>query len=174
MGHNELGHFYRATGDSATALRHYTKSREYCTTSPHVVDMCLYILEVRDRARRVCGLLTDRGQLMLEQQNYAHVSTYVFKAEAALDIPQAGAEKEKEKEKEKKKTGSTANPDREKIQSKLDLALGLSMLGQSNYERAAWSFLKVGKNLDDWIGKVRCAHISISLCNTSLLGRFSL
>lgn len=47
MGHNELGHFYRATGDSATALRHYTKSREYCTTSPHVVDMCLYILEVR-------------------------------------------------------------------------------------------------------------------------------
>ena len=105
---------------------------------------------------------------MLEQQNYAHVSTYVFKAEAALDIPQAGAEKEKEKEKEKKKTaGSTANPEREKIQSKLDLALGLSMLGQSNYERAAWSFLKVGKNLDDWIGKVRCAHISLSRSNTS-------
>jgi COP9 signalosome complex subunit 1 len=99
----------------------------------------------------MCGKLTDREQLMLEQQNYAHVSTYVFKAEAALDIPQAGAEK--------KKTGSTANPEREKIQSKLDLALGLSMLGQNNYERAAWSFLKVGKNLDNWIGKVRCTHI---------------
>jgi len=102
---------------------------------------------------------------MLEQQNYAHVSTYVFKAEAALDIPAAGAEKEKEKE--KKKTGTTANPEREKIQSKLDLALGLSMLGQSNYERAAWSFLKVGKNLDDWVGKVRCWHISLSLPNTT-------
>ena len=100
---------------------------------------------------------------MLEQQNYAHVSTYVFKAEAALDIPAAGAEKEKEK----KKTGTTANPEREKIQSKLDLALGLSMLGQSNYERAAWSFLKVGKNLDDWVGKVRCWHISLSLPNTT-------
>ena len=112
---------------------------------------------------------------MLEQQNYAHVSTYVFKAEAALDIPQAGAEKEKEKEKEKKKTaGTTANPEREKIQSKLDLALGLSMLGQSNYERAAWSFLKVGKNLEDWIGKVRCAHIALPRSNTSLIGRFSL
>jgi COP9 signalosome complex subunit 1 len=108
---------------------------------------------------------------MLEQQNYAHVSTYVFKAEAALDIPQAGAEKEKEKE--KKKTGSTANPEREKIQSKLDLALGLSMLGQSNYERAAWSFLKVGKNLDDWIGKVRCLHVSFPLSNKPLIGRFS-
>ena len=106
---------------------------------------------------------------MLEQQNYAHVSTYVFKAEAALDIPQAGAEKEKEK----KKTGSTANPEREKIQSKLDLALGLSMLGQSNYERAAWSFLKVGKNLDDWIGKVRCAHIVFTLANTRFAGHFS-
>jgi len=123
----------------------------------------------------MCGQLTDRGQLMLEQQNYAHVSTYVFKAEAALDIPQAGTEKEKKEEKEKKKTGTgtTANPEREKIQSKLDLALGLSMLGQSNYERAAWSFLKVGKNLEDWIGKVRRAHISLSLCNISLTGHFS-
>lgn len=117
----------------------------------------------------MCGKLTEHGQLMLEQQNYAHVSTYVFKAEAALDIPQAGAEKEKEK----KKTGTTANPEREKIQSKLDLALGLSMLGQSNYERAAWSFLKVGKNLDDWIGKVRYADVICTLSNGRPIGHFS-
>jgi hypothetical protein len=46
MGHNDLGHFHRKVGDHATALRHYTKSREFCTTNPHVVEMCLNILEV--------------------------------------------------------------------------------------------------------------------------------
>jgi COP9 signalosome complex subunit 1 len=46
MGHNDLGHFYRSHGDHATALRHYTKSREFCTSSFHVVDMCVNILEV--------------------------------------------------------------------------------------------------------------------------------
>ena len=47
MAHRDLGDFYRSTGDYATSLKHYTKSREFCTTSQHVLDMCLSILEVR-------------------------------------------------------------------------------------------------------------------------------
>jgi len=127
MGHNELGHFYRNQGDHATALRHYTKSREFCTTSPHVVDMCLYILE-----------------LLLEEQNYAHISTYVFKAEAALEAGGSGGEKGK----------AAPNPEKEKIQAKLDLAMALSLLGQGNYDNASWAFMKIGKSLGDWAGKV--------------------
>lgn len=46
MAHRDLGSFYRATGDYPTALKHYTKSREFCTTSQHVLDMCLSVLEV--------------------------------------------------------------------------------------------------------------------------------
>lgn len=46
MGHRDLGDFYRATGDYIQALKHYTKSREFCSTSQHVLDMCLSVLEV--------------------------------------------------------------------------------------------------------------------------------
>ncbi|CCA73886.1 related to COP9 signalosome complex subunit 1 [Serendipita indica DSM 11827] len=127
MGHNELGHFYRAHGDHATALRHYTKSREFCTSSAHVVDMCLNILE-----------------LLLEEQNYPHVSTYVFKAEAALEASGSASDKKK----------GTSNPEREKVEAKLNLAMALSLLGQSNYDAAAWAFMKIGKNLDGWEHKV--------------------
>jgi hypothetical protein len=46
MAHRDLADHCRATGDHAGALKHYTKSREYCTTSQHVLDMCLSVLEV--------------------------------------------------------------------------------------------------------------------------------
>ena len=49
MAYRDLGEFYRATGDHAAALKHYTKSREFCTTSHHVLEMCLSVLEVRCR-----------------------------------------------------------------------------------------------------------------------------
>jgi len=83
-------------------------------------------------------------ELLLEEQNYAHVSTYVFKAEAALDAVGPGADKKK----------AAANPEKEKIQAKLDLAMALSLLGQSNYDNASWAFMKIGKNLDGWDRKV--------------------
>ena len=51
MAHRDLGDFFRAVGDPATSLRHYTKSREFCTTSQHVLEMCLSVLEVRFRRK---------------------------------------------------------------------------------------------------------------------------
>ncbi|PVF98382.1 hypothetical protein CPB86DRAFT_774856 [Serendipita vermifera] len=126
MGHNDLGHFHRKVGDHATALRHYTKSREFCTTNPHVVEMCLNILE-----------------LLLEEHNFAHISTYVFKAESTLESS-ASADKKK----------GQPNPEKDKIQAKLNLAIALSQIGQGYYENAAWAFMKVGKNLEGWDRKV--------------------
>ncbi|CAG7850328.1 COP9 signalosome complex subunit 1 Short=SGN1; Short=Signalosome subunit 1; AltName: Full=G protein pathway suppressor 1; Short=GPS-1; AltName: Full=JAB1-containing signalosome subunit 1; AltName: Full=Protein MFH [Serendipita indica DSM 11827] len=108
MGHNELGHFYRAHGDHATALRHYTKSREFCTSSAHVVDMCLNILE-----------------LLLEEQNYPHVSTYVFKAEAALEASGSASDKKK----------GTSNPEREKVASPSDIAIFGTLCALATFER---------------------------------------
>jgi COP9 signalosome complex subunit 1 len=83
-------------------------------------------------------------QLLLEEQNYAHISTYVFKAEAALEAGGSGGEKGK----------AAPNPEKDKIQAKLDLAMALSLLGQSNYDHASWAFMKIGKSLGDWSGKV--------------------
>ncbi|KAF8179896.1 26S proteasome subunit RPN7-domain-containing protein, partial [Pholiota molesta] len=157
MAHRDLGDFYRSTGDYGTALKHYTKSREFCTTSQHVLEMCMSILE-----------------LLIEQRNYSHLTTYVFKADAALDATNAA---------NPAATGPTGAPtptvtagapkkksvERDNVQAKLDLATALSHLGQGSYEKAASSFLKIGpaKDLGDWVGKlVAPADIAIygTLC----------
>ena len=41
MAHRDLAQFYRSTGDNQAAMKHYAKLREFCTTSQHVLDMCL-------------------------------------------------------------------------------------------------------------------------------------
>ena len=89
------------------------------------------------------------------QGNYSHISTYVFKADTALDaasnaasasttpvIPGTGPAKKSQ--------------ERAKWQTKLDFASALANLGQGNYEKAANLFLKLGsvKELGDWVGKV--------------------
>ncbi|THH00269.1 hypothetical protein EW026_g2236 [Hermanssonia centrifuga] len=137
MAHRDLAEFHRSMGDYQTALKHYAKLREYCATSQHVLDMCLSVLE-----------------LLLEQRNYAHIPTYVFKAEPALDATTNSLRNSNQ--------GPTATQaplgkekiaaEREKVQSKLDLATALSHLGQGAYEKAAGSFLKIGpiKALGDW------------------------
>ncbi|KAF7986122.1 hypothetical protein HWV62_41567, partial [Athelia sp. TMB] len=178
MGHRDLGAYYRSVGDHATALKHFTKSREYCTTSQHVLDMCLSVLE-----------------LLIEQRNYTHIPTYVFKADAALDAASASAAKS-EKEAaaaanttpapQRLATTGTAGPaikktisaEREKVQSKLDFASALSHLGQGNFEKAAITFLRLGSadQLGDWIGKaklVASGDIAIYgiLCALSSLSR---
>ncbi|KAI0672247.1 G protein pathway suppressor 1 [Trametes maxima] len=141
MAHRDLGDFYRSIGEQNSALKHYTKSREFCTTSQHVLDMCMSVIE-----------------LLMEQRNYSHIATYVFKAEAAFDTvmaarsmmnpeaPAGSAQANKDKR----------NAEREKLQTKLDVATALSHLGQSNYEKAATTFFKAGpvKSLDDWAGKL--------------------
>lgn len=47
MTHRDLGEHHRVAGEFSAALKHFTKSREFCSTSQHVLDMCLSVLEVR-------------------------------------------------------------------------------------------------------------------------------
>ncbi|KAF6745950.1 G protein pathway suppressor 1 [Ephemerocybe angulata] len=148
MAHRDLGDFYRQVGDYATALKHYTKSREFCATSAHVLEMCLSVLE-----------------LLIEQRNYSHLTTYVFKADAALDAATAAAATAGNGG--GNGTGSTVptgalpkkkpvSAERDSVQSKLDFATALSHLGQGTYEKAAQYLLKLGapRELGDWIGKL--------------------
>ncbi|KAF7366739.1 PCI domain-containing protein [Mycena sanguinolenta] len=144
MGHRDLGDFYRSVGEYPTALKHYTKSREFCTTSQHVLEMCLSVLE-----------------LLIEQRNFPHLPTYVFKADAALDAASAAAANAKEGDGPAAPTPllnkrKAVSEDRERVQSKLDFATALSNLASGNYQKAAYTFLKLGpaKDFGDWMGKL--------------------
>ncbi|KAJ3982946.1 26S proteasome subunit RPN7-domain-containing protein [Lentinula detonsa] len=167
MGHRDLAEFSRSIGDYPSALKHWTKSREFCTTSQHVLDGCLSTIE-----------------LLIEQRNYSHLPTYVFKAEAALEAVASSAANAAKADNtsgagSSRKT-SAMSPDREILQSKLDFATALGQLAQSNYERAAYHFLRLSSGtggqggLGDWFGKlVSPGDIAIygSVCALASLSR---
>lgn len=73
-GHDDLGNHYMNMGELTNALKCYSKARDYCTSSKHIVSMCLNIIQVS-----------------VYLQNWAHVTTYVNKASSG----EAG-EKERE------------------------------------------------------------------------------
>jgi len=65
MGHNDLGDFHSARGDFAMALKCYVRTRDYCTTSKHIIAMCLNIIRVS-----------------IHMGNFTHVANYITKAES--------------------------------------------------------------------------------------------
>ena len=100
-------------------------------------------------------------QLVIEQRNYTHISSYIYKADAALEsaaAATAGAESGPTPA-TSQPLSKKPNPQREQVQSKLDFAMALSHLGQGNYEKAAALFLRLGPpdQLGDWVGKVGTA-----------------
>lgn len=143
MGHRDLGDFFWRIGDYQQALKHYNKSREFCSTNQHILEYALTAI-----------------RLLLEYNDYTHISTYVYKAEATL-VPTAEG-------KESKKApipaagsaaaaaaaASAGTSEREKALAKLDLAHAIAHMGTGSYDKAAFAFSKLGRNLDDWLGSV--------------------
>lgn len=76
MAHRDLGDHFWDTGDYHEALKSYTKTRDYCSTTDHVIEMCLNVIEVS-----------------LRLENWTNVQTFVSKAEGVLEsyVPSAGA-----------------------------------------------------------------------------------
>ncbi|CAG8824622.1 25821_t:CDS:2, partial [Gigaspora rosea] len=46
MGHNDLGDHYYNCGNPTNALKCFSRTRDYCTTSKHVIEMCLNVIKV--------------------------------------------------------------------------------------------------------------------------------
>ncbi|GAX78667.1 hypothetical protein CEUSTIGMA_g6105.t1 [Chlamydomonas eustigma] len=69
MGHNDLGDLLYERGDLQGAFKCFVRSRDYCTTSRHVVSMCLSSIRVA-----------------VEMANWMHVQNYVAKAEQSPDV----------------------------------------------------------------------------------------
>ncbi|RUS15827.1 hypothetical protein BC937DRAFT_91948 [Endogone sp. FLAS-F59071] len=118
MGHNDLGDHYYNCGDLPNALKCYSRTRDYCTTAKHIVDMCLNVIKVS-----------------IETSNFAHVQSYVAKAEGAPEVQ-----------------------DKSLVQAKLRCASALAMLdtnNQNKYKQAARMLLEtsfeIGSNYNEVI-----------------------
>ncbi len=97
-------------------------------------------------------------QLLVEQLNYAHLSTYVYKAETALESTAVSSSLTKDattgesdiltqrmKLPQRKTTSVASSPERDLAQTMIDLAAALSHLGQKHYEKAALGFTRLCK-----------------------------
>jgi COP9 signalosome complex subunit 1 len=146
MAHRDLGNFYRAFGDTTNALKHYAKGRESCTTASHVLQMNMAAVE-----------------LLVEQLNYPQIYSYVFKAESALESAAASGGAAAAAVAAPGIIGGTSagaggagknDAEYERARCRLQLASGLAQLGQGNFQKAAWTFLKLEKKMDEWLGTV--------------------
>ncbi|OIW04797.1 hypothetical protein TanjilG_11143 [Lupinus angustifolius] len=66
MGYNDFGDFYYAHGQLGDAFKSYVRTRDYCTTSKHIIHMCMSAILVS-----------------IEMGQFTHVTSYVSKAEQA-------------------------------------------------------------------------------------------
>ncbi|KAI4328736.1 hypothetical protein L6164_021069 [Bauhinia variegata] len=64
MGYNDFGDFYYAHGQLGDAFKNYVRTRDYCTTSKHIIHMCMSAILVS-----------------IELGQFTHVTSYVSKAE---------------------------------------------------------------------------------------------
>ncbi|KAL6130865.1 hypothetical protein ACLB2K_069243 [Fragaria x ananassa] len=64
MGYNDFGDFHFSHGQLGDAFKNYVRTRDYCTTSKHIVHMCM------------CSILVS-----IEMGQFTHVASYVSKAE---------------------------------------------------------------------------------------------
>ncbi|KAL6499306.1 COP9/signalosome complex subunit Csn1 [Orobanche hederae] len=68
MGYNDFGEFYYAHGQFGEAFKNFVRTRDYCTTSKHIIQMCLHAILVS-----------------IEMGQFTHVTSYVSKAEQSQD-----------------------------------------------------------------------------------------
>ncbi|KAG9320058.1 hypothetical protein KVV02_007291 [Mortierella alpina] len=71
MGNIELGNHYYACGDLTSAHRSYSRTRDYCTTPKHIIELCMNVIKVS-----------------IELGNFPHVLTYVVKADSTPEVAQ--------------------------------------------------------------------------------------
>ncbi|KAL3651788.1 hypothetical protein CASFOL_004790 [Castilleja foliolosa] len=68
MGYNDFGEFYYAHGQLGEAFKNFVGTRDYCTTSKHIIQICLHAILVS-----------------IEMGQFKHVTSYVSKAEQSQD-----------------------------------------------------------------------------------------
>lgn len=147
-------------GDLQGAIRSYTRSREFCTTPQHILEMCVGVIEVSSRIELhpVPTRVLRRhflAQGALEMSNYSFVRNYVTKAESALEALHAPPQGGKPKAPMVNLPGMLA-PDRDPLEvakdkeksamiERLTVAGGVASLGLGAYDKAARALTGIGK-----------------------------
>lgn len=68
-GQEDLAEHYMDMGDLANALKCHSRSRDYCSSNKHMVNLCLNVIKVS-----------------VFLKNWSYVLNYVNKVESALDV----------------------------------------------------------------------------------------
>lgn len=84
---------YYDMGDLQQALRHYVRTRDYCSTSEHVIDMCFDVIQVSEPKgpgyylEMGIDVLCNARQVSLEMKNESQLATYIARADTTPNVP---------------------------------------------------------------------------------------
>lgn len=121
VGYHDLGDFLYARGNSSGAFKAYVRSRDYCTTTAQVVDMCLAVIRTS-----------------LELPTFTiHIPNFVQKAESAMDAAPGGDGA----------AASSAPSASGVVHSKLRVASALALLTEKKYAAVARRLGEVAPDL---------------------------
>jgi COP9 signalosome complex subunit 1 len=71
LAHIKLGEYYYKKGDIPSAIKNYIRTRDYCTQSEHIIEMCF-----------------DNIKVYLDEGNHSPViQTYIARAETTANMP---------------------------------------------------------------------------------------
>lgn len=137
-GHDDLADHYLSCGDLTNALKCYSRARDYCTSGKHVVNMCLNVIKVS-----------------IYLQNWAHVMSYISKAESTPDFAEGSKE---------------ANA---QVHTRLECAAGLAELQQKKYKVAAKHFLNANFDHCDFPEMISTSNVAVygGLCALATFDR---
>ncbi|KAK0528440.1 hypothetical protein OC834_004051 [Tilletia horrida] len=91
MAHRDLGHHARYCGDLSTAYSCYTKTRDYCTTSEAVMEMCLNSIDICIELGRWSDILTYVGKAESQLETYNPLAAGAMSSSAARAGASGGA-----------------------------------------------------------------------------------
>jgi len=84
MAHRDLGYHARFCGDLTTAYSCFTKTRDYCTTSEAVMEMCLNNIDICIELGRWNDILTYVGKADSQLESYNPLATGGLSASARV------------------------------------------------------------------------------------------
>ena len=86
LGFNDLGAFHYERGDLNTSLKSYVRSREYCTNSKQILEMCLNVIQVALELNNVALVNQVANPFLLHNSMPSNSNSLVWLFTSTSDI----------------------------------------------------------------------------------------